>query len=217
MVPWVSGTSISARRRNPHRNSPARKAFRANIFMANKTIPGRVMALRAAPMSVVLSEVDEDDDGGLGGAKGGGGGGAYKTTVVGTTTPSAVTSERPDTLKLFGERCFGNLSQGCAQSRRVAIIQSVNFKIHLNQVARCKQRSSFSREFIINAQNFNRVWGDSKDDRERTFQMILLSSFERCSGVSVEDKRRRERSARGRRRRRGGRRWGRTWRRGRRR
>jgi len=32
------------------------------------------MAPTAAPMSVVLSEVDEDDDGGLGGAKGGGGG-----------------------------------------------------------------------------------------------------------------------------------------------
>ena len=82
--------------------------------MANKIIPGRVMALTAAPMSVVLSEVDDagdDEDvgvggakggggggakgGGDGGAKGGGGGGAYKTTVVGTTTPSAVTSDRP--------------------------------------------------------------------------------------------------------------------------
>ena len=69
--------------------------------MANKIIPGRVMALTAAPMSVVLSEVDDggDDecDVGVGGAKGGGGGGgAYKTTVVGTTTPSAVTSESPE-------------------------------------------------------------------------------------------------------------------------
>ena len=65
------------------------------------------MALTAAPMSVVLSEVDDagdDEDvgvggakgGGDGGAKGGGGGGAYKTTVVGTTTPSAVTSDRPE-------------------------------------------------------------------------------------------------------------------------
>ena len=76
IVPWVSGTSISARRRKPHRNSPARKAFRANIFMANKMIPGRVMAPTAAPMSVVFSEVDEDDDeGGVGGAKGVDGGG----------------------------------------------------------------------------------------------------------------------------------------------
>ena len=67
--------------------------------MANKRIPGRVMALTAAPMSVVLSEVDDagdDEDVGVGGAKGGGGGGAYKTTVVGTTTPSAVTSDRPE-------------------------------------------------------------------------------------------------------------------------
>ena len=76
--------------------------------MANKRIPGRVMALTAAPMSVVLSEVDDGGDdecdvgvsgakGGGGGAKGGGGGGgAYKTTVVGTTTPSAVTSESPE-------------------------------------------------------------------------------------------------------------------------
>ena len=56
------------------------------------------MAPTAAPMSVVLSEVDDagdDDDVGVGGAKGGGGGGAYKTTVVGTATPSAVTSDRP--------------------------------------------------------------------------------------------------------------------------
>ena len=63
--------------------------------MANKIIPGRVTAPTAAPMSVVLSEVDDDDDEGVGGAKGGGGG-AYKTTVVGTTTPSAVTSESPE-------------------------------------------------------------------------------------------------------------------------
>ena len=62
--------------------------------MANKRIPGRVMALTAAPMSVVLSEVDDggDDDDDV---DGGGGGGAYKTTVVGATTPSAVTSESP--------------------------------------------------------------------------------------------------------------------------
>ena len=62
--------------------------------MANKMIPGRVMAPTAAPMSVVFSDVDDDDEG-VGGAKGGGGG-AYKTTVVGTTTPSAVTSESPE-------------------------------------------------------------------------------------------------------------------------
>ena len=44
--------------------------------MANKMIPGRVMAPTAAPMSVVFSEVDEDDDeGGVGGAKGVDGGG----------------------------------------------------------------------------------------------------------------------------------------------
>jgi len=61
------------RRRIPHRNSPVRKAFRANIFMANKMMPGRVMALTAAPMSVVLSEVDDggdvEDDVGVGGLK----------------------------------------------------------------------------------------------------------------------------------------------------
>ena len=49
--------------------------------MANKMIPGRVMAPTAAPMSVVFSDVDEgdEDEGGAGGAKGvdgGGGGGA---------------------------------------------------------------------------------------------------------------------------------------------
>lgn len=58
------------------------------------------MALTAAPMSVVLSEVDDgvgnSDDAGVGGAKDGGGGGAYKSTVVGTTTPSAVASDRPE-------------------------------------------------------------------------------------------------------------------------
>ena len=85
-----------------------RKAASAKIFIMPRKMAGSEMALTAAPMSVVLSEVDdgEDDDdnvgvsrangGGGGGANGDGGGGAYKTTVVGTTTLSAVTSESPE-------------------------------------------------------------------------------------------------------------------------
>ena len=55
---------------------------------------GSEIAPTAAPISVVLSEVDDggDDDDDV---DGGGGGGAYKTMVVGATTPSAVTSESP--------------------------------------------------------------------------------------------------------------------------
>ena len=79
-----------------------RKAASAKIFIMPRKMAGSEMALTAAPMSVVLSEVDdggEDEDDacvGVGGAKGGGGGGAYKSTVVGTTTPSAMTSDRPE-------------------------------------------------------------------------------------------------------------------------
>ena len=60
MVPFTSGTIISAKRRRPARSKIARKALLANIFIRNKIIPGREIAPIAAPMSVVLLSLEAD-------------------------------------------------------------------------------------------------------------------------------------------------------------